>query len=76
MPKESEDIIFQGRVTHMSRGDIIVRVGEGDDEEDVICKIAGKLRKFRIKIILGDVVDVAVSPYDMSRGRIVYRHKN
>ena len=37
--------------------------------------LAGKLRRFRIRVVLGDKVTVAVSPYDLSKGRIVFRHK-
>lgn len=37
--------------------------------------LAGKLRKHRIRVVLGDKVTVAVSPYDLTRGRIVFRHK-
>lgn len=36
---------------------------------------SGKMRKFRIRIMPGDRVVVALSPYDLTRGRIVYRHK-
>lgn len=39
----------------------------------VLSHLAGKMRKFRIRIVLGDRVKVAVSPYDPSRGRIIYR---
>ncbi|MFO8072615.1 MAG: translation initiation factor IF-1 [Polyangia bacterium] len=39
----------------------------------VLAHLAGKMRKFRIRIVLGDRVKVAVSPYDPSRGRIIYR---
>ena len=37
---------------------------------------AGKLRKFFIKILPGDKVTVALSPYDLGKGRITFRHKN
>ncbi|WP_033160826.1 translation initiation factor IF-1 [[Mycoplasma] collis] len=37
--------------------------------------ISGKMKLHHIKIILGDKVDVEVSPYDLTKGRIVYRHK-
>lgn len=37
--------------------------------------ISGKMRKNNIKIILGDKVDVEVSPYDLTKGRVVYRYK-
>ena len=36
---------------------------------------AGKMRKFFIKILPGDKVTVALSPYDLSKGRITFRHK-
>ena len=36
---------------------------------------AGKMRRFSIKILPGDSVTVALSPYDLSRGRITFRHK-
>jgi translation initiation factor IF-1 len=37
--------------------------------------LSGKMRKYYIRILLGDRVRVEISPYDLSRGRIVYRHK-
>jgi len=41
----------------------------------VLATTAGKMRRFRIRILAGDRVTVAVSPYDLSRGRITFRHK-
>ena len=41
----------------------------------IIGLISGKIRKFNINILLGDRVDLELSPYDLSKGRIVYRHK-
>jgi translation initiation factor IF-1 len=38
--------------------------------------MAGKMRRFRIRVLQGDRVTVEVSPYDLSRGRITFRHKN
>ena len=46
-----------------------------DDGEECLCHLAGKLRMFRIKILPGDRVTVEVTPYDLKRGRIVYRGK-
>ena len=37
---------------------------------------AGKIRKFRIRIVVGDKVTVEMSPYDLSKARISYRHKD
>ena len=36
---------------------------------------AGKMSKFRIRVLVGDMVTLELSPYDLSRGRITYRHK-
>ncbi|WP_335904858.1 translation initiation factor IF-1 [Mycoplasma todarodis] len=46
-------------------------------ENGVIIKarVSGKIRVHHIRILPGDTVDVEVSPYDLTRGRIVYRHK-
>jgi translation initiation factor IF-1 len=41
-----------------------------------LCRAAGKLTKFRIKLLAGDKVLVEISPYDLSRGRITYRERN
>jgi translation initiation factor IF-1 len=46
-----------------------------DDGEEILCHLAGKLRMFRIKILPGDRVSVEMTPYDLKRGRIVYRGK-
>jgi translation initiation factor IF-1 len=43
---------------------------------DVLATMAGKMRRFRIRVLQGDRVSVEVSPYDLSRGRITFRHKN
>ena len=41
----------------------------------VLATIAGKMRRFRIRVLTGDRVTLAVSPYDLTRGRITFRHK-
>jgi translation initiation factor IF-1 len=48
-----------------------------DDMEDkeIICYLSGKMRKFTIKVILGDQVEVELTPYDLTKGRITRRHK-
>ncbi len=50
-----------------------VRVDVGDEKHDVLATISGKMRKYYIRILPGDTVLVELSPYDLSRGRIVYR---
>ena len=46
-----------------------------DNGHSVIATLAGKMRRFRIRVLNGDRVTVEVSPYDLSRGRITFRHK-
>lgn len=48
---------------------------ETEAGSEVHAHLAGKLRRYRIRVVLGDRVTVAVSPYDLSKGRIVFRHK-
>lgn len=48
---------------------------ELEDGKIVIAHLAGKMRMYRIKILPGDKVTVEMSPYDDTRGRIVYRGK-
>jgi len=46
-----------------------------DNEHRIIAYTAGKMRRFRIRSIVGDRVHVEMTPYDLSKGRIVYREK-
>lgn len=41
----------------------------------LLATAAGKMRKYRIRILAGDHVTVTMSPYDLTRGRITFRHK-
>lgn len=49
-----------------------VELGSG---EKVLAHISGKMRRYRINVLPGDKVRVELSPYDLTRGRIVYRYK-
>jgi translation initiation factor IF-1 len=46
-----------------------------DNGHDVLAYLCGKMRKYYIRILLGDRVKVEISPYDLTRRRIVYRYK-
>jgi len=46
-----------------------------DNGHEVLAHISGKMRKNFIRITAGDKVSLQISPYDLSKGRIVYRHK-
>ena len=48
---------------------------ELDNGHEVLAYISGKMRKHYIRILLGDRVKVELSPYDLTRGRIIYRYK-
>ena len=52
------------------------RVALDGGHHEVLAYTAGKMRKFRIRIVVGDEVRVELSPYDLTRGRIVYRARN
>ena len=46
-----------------------------DEGNEILAKLSGKLRMYRIKILPGDRVTVEMTPYDDKKGRIVYRGK-
>ena len=46
-----------------------------DKGHDILAVISGKMRMHYIKILVGDKVTVELSPYDLSKGRIIYRYK-
>ena len=48
---------------------------ELENGHTVLAYLSGKMRKFYIRVLLGDRVKVELSPYDLDRGRIVYRYK-
>ncbi|MBT5953957.1 translation initiation factor IF-1 [bacterium] len=48
---------------------------ELDTGQTILAHISGKMRKYYIRILLGDTVKVELSPYDMTRGRIIFRPK-
>ena len=73
MAKEEEKIQVEGVVIEALPGtQFKVRL---DNDHEVLAYLSGKMRKYYIRILLGDRVRVEMSPYDLSRGRIVYRHK-
>ncbi len=51
----------------------LFRVKLNDSEKVILCYLSGKMRKNYIKILPGDHVRIELTPYDLERGRIVYR---
>lgn len=71
MPKEDK-IQLEGEVID-ALPNAMFRVKLENDHE-IIAHISGKMRKHYIRILPGDRVTVDISPYDLSKGRITYRH--
>ena len=46
-----------------------------ENGHEILAHVSGKMRKFSIKIAIGDKVRVEMSPYDLTKGRITYRNK-
>ena len=72
MSKE-DNIEFQGTVVELlPESRCMVELENG---HKVLCYTAGKLKKFKIRMLVGDKVTVEMTPYDLSKGRITFRGK-
>ncbi len=73
MASSKEVIEFEGTVLEtLPNAMFRVKLENG---HEVLAVIAGKMRMHYIKIVPGDTVTVEMTPYDLSKGRITYRHK-
>ena len=73
MAKEEGKIQVEGTVVEaLPATQFKIRMDNG---HEVLAYLSGKMRKHYIRILLGDRVRMEMSPYDLTRGRIVYRHK-
>jgi translation initiation factor IF-1 len=71
--KKEEKIDMEGTVVEaLPATQFRVRLDNG---HEILAYLSGKMRKYYIRILLGDRVRVELSPYDLTRGRIVYRYK-
>ncbi len=74
MSKKEDKIEVEGTVVEaLPNTQFMVELDNG---HRVLSYLSGKMRKFYIRIALGDRVKVEMSMYDPSRGRIVYRHRD
>jgi translation initiation factor IF-1 len=64
---------FDGKVVDALAGGLY-KV-ELDNKVEISAKLCGKMRRFNIRVVVGDRVTVGVSPYDPTHGLIMYRHK-
>lgn len=74
MAKEEDKITVEGTIVEALPGTQF-RVALDDSEHQILAYLSGKMRKNYIRILLGDRVKLDMSPYDLTRGRIVYRYK-
>jgi len=72
LPKEDAIEVMGKVVEKFKAGMFSIEIDVG---RTVLATMAGKLRRNRIKIMNGDKVSLELSPYDLTRGRITYRHK-
>ena len=70
---KEEKIELEGEVTESLRNGMF-RI-DLDNGHQTTGYIAGRMRRYRIRILPGDRVQVEITPYDLSRGRITYRYK-
>ena len=71
----AEDLIPAEGVIIDKQPNAFFKVRLNNSEHVVLAAISGKMRKNRIRILVGDRVSVEMSPYDLTRGRITYRFK-
>jgi translation initiation factor IF-1 len=70
---KEEAIEVEGKVIESLRNGMF-RI-ELDNGNVILGYLSGKIRKFRIRVLVGDRVLVELSPYDLNKGRIIYRYK-
>ena len=71
MSKNDDVIEFEGQIIDVLPGQSF-KV-ELENGHVVVCYTSGRLRKNRIRLVLGDQVRIEMTPYDMTKGRVTYR---
>lgn len=71
MAKEEKIVLQAVVVEAMPNAMFKVRLENG---HEILAYVSGKMRQFFIRILPGDKVSIELSPYDLTRGRITYRH--
>ena len=72
IPKEDMIPVDGTVIESLPNATFRVKLGEG---HEVLAHLSGKMRKHFIKVLPGDKVTVELSPYDLTKGRITYRHR-
>ena len=74
--KKKEDVIMMDGVVEKALPNAMFQVRLAESEHVVLAHVSGKMRMHYIKLLPGDKVAVELSPYDLTKGRIVSRYKN
>ena len=74
MPKQDEKFTFEGVVTEALPNAMFKVRLPNEQKTEVLAYVSGKMRMNYIRILPGDRVTVEMSPYDLSKARITYRH--
>ena len=70
-----EHLEFDGEVVESIRGIVTVAIDNGGHESYIKCHIGGRMKKHKINVLVGDMVKIRVSPYDLTRGIVFHREK-
>ena len=70
-----EDVIEVKGVVVEPLPNAMFKVKLQDKDHTILCHVSGKMKMYYIKILPGDIVKVQLSPYDLNKGRIVFREK-
>jgi translation initiation factor IF-1 len=73
MTKKDDAIEFAGEVTELLPN-AMFRI-KLENEHEILAYTSGKMRKHRIRVLVGDQVNVEMTPYDLTKGRIIFRYK-
>lgn len=65
---------LEGKIVDVSAGGLY-KVSLDTNNVEIVARLCGKMRRFNIRVVVGDKVTVGVSPYDPTNGLILYRHK-
>jgi len=66
---------FSGKVDEVLPNAMFRVILDNEQQTKITATLGGKLRQHNIRILLGDNVEVEMSPYDLTKGRVVYRTK-
>ncbi|NTU46596.1 translation initiation factor IF-1 [Candidatus Roizmanbacteria bacterium] len=72
MAEEDHEIVVDGEVIE-NLPNTLFRVKLLENDKIIMCYLSGKMRKNYIKILPGDKVRIEITPYDLNRGRIIFR---